>query len=54
MEIPEGYVLTITARGGEVVLDIDLEGYDLSKSVARGSIMNEIQHDIECDIEQSE
>ena len=48
--ITKGYQITITARDGEVIADIDLEGYNLDKSFARADIMNDIQGHIEVDM----
>ena len=50
MLINGDYQITITVRGGEVLLDIDLKEYDLTKSPARASIMNEIQETVEDDM----
>ena len=52
MIIKGDYQLTITVRGGEVLGDIELEEYDLDKSCARGSLMNDIQELIEGDMNQ--
>ena len=48
--ITKDYQLTITARGGEVIADIDLKDYNLDKSIARADIMNDIQNFVEVDM----
>jgi len=48
--ITKDYQITITARGGEVIADINLKGYNLDKPMARADIMNDIQQFVEDDM----
>lgn len=50
MKIVGDYKLTITVRGGELLSEIDLEGYDLDKQIARGDLVNDIEEVVWSDI----
>lgn len=52
--ITAGYELTITARGGEIVGEINLEGYNLDRSMARSSLASDIQQFVEDDMAEHE
>jgi len=53
MLIPAGYKIIVEAPPGDFIEVIDLEDYDLSKSIASSSVMCDIREAIEEDINRT-